>query len=78
MTMDKDGNLYAVGTLAVVSGKFPIAERMKEETLPEYLTLANLKQTVELIDGDEITETGRVEGHIESCGGVRFFAANLV
>lgn len=32
MTMDKDGNIYVGGSLGVVSGKFPIHERMKEES----------------------------------------------
>jgi hypothetical protein len=32
MTMDSEGNIYAGGTVAVVSGTFPIHERMKEET----------------------------------------------
>jgi len=32
MTMDKQGNIYVGGTLGVVSGTFPIAKRLQEET----------------------------------------------
>jgi hypothetical protein len=32
LTMDKEGNIYAGGSLGIVTGTFPMSERMKEET----------------------------------------------